>query len=89
MVQAGVGDQDSAVPGLLPASIRATWLGTGHVHLVEGDGDPAGQQLLQLHPQHVAILLQGGDTGDSHPHPAGEGCRGQGKVTLNRTWQPL
>lgn len=92
LVQASVGDQESAVPCLLPRSAwehpGATWLGAGHVDLVGVDGDPAGPQLLQLHPQDVAVLLQG-DTRDCHPHPAGGDRGGDGIVTLNRTWQPL
>lgn len=89
-----MGGWDSVVPAPLWVSIwdhvRATWLGAGHVDLVGGDRDPTGQQLLQLHPQDIAVLLWGGgDTRDSHPHPAGGHRGGDGSVTLNRTWQPL
>lgn len=59
-----MGGWDSVVPAPLWVSIwdhvRATWLGAGHVDLVGGDRDPTGQQLLQLHPQDVAVLLWGG-----------------------------
>lgn len=68
-----MGGWDSVVPAPLWVSIwdrvRATWLGAGHVDLVGGDRDPTGQQLLQLHPQDVAVLLWGGTRGTVTPIP--------------------
>lgn len=67
-------------------------LRAGHVDFVGGGQDPAGQHLLQLHPQDVAVLLwQGGrESPPACQHRGGDtGHRGwDGSLTFTRTWQP-